>query len=86
MSERLWEQIRQARVDAVISYCFASDIEPTLVKAVVATGVPWINFFCDSTYAFDHVETLACEVSLNWFPESAAEGRYHRLGRPWLTR
>jgi hypothetical protein len=86
MSERLWEQIRQARVDAVISYCFASDIEPTLVKAVVATGVPWINFFCDSTYAFDHVETLACEVSLNWFPESAAEGRYHRLGRPWLCR
>lgn len=86
MSERLWEQIRGASVDAVISYCFASDIDPALVKTTVASGRPWINFFCDSTYAFDRVEPLARETSLNWFPESAAEGRYLALGRPWLCR
>lgn len=86
MSERLWEQIRQAPVDAVISYCFASDIDEALVKTTVASGRPWINFFCDSTYAFDRVEPLAREASLNWFPESAAEWRYVALGRPWLCR
>ena len=86
MSERLWDQIRQAPVDAVISYCFASDIDEALVKRTVASGRPWINFFCDSTYAFDRVEPLAREASLNWFPESAAEWRYVALGRPWLCR
>jgi hypothetical protein len=86
ISARLWEQIRAARVDAVISYCFVSDIDPALVKETVATGRPWINFFCDSTYAFDRVAPLAREASLNWFPESAAEGRYRALGRPWLCR
>jgi hypothetical protein len=52
----------------------------------VELGIPWINFFCDSTYAFDLVEALARVASLNWFPERAAEARYRALGRPVLCR
>src|SRR4051812_16165539 len=85
-SERLWEQVRDARarggLDAVISYCFGADVEPTLVERTIEMGVPWINFYCDSSYAFDLVETIARVASLNWFPERAALPRYRALGRP----
>ena len=90
MSERLWDQIRAAHaargLDAVISYCFSSDIDAALIERTVALGIPWINFFCDSTYAFDLVEALARVTSLNWFPERAADARYRALGRPVLCR
>src|SRR5260370_16546667 len=90
MSARLWDQIRTAHaergLDAVISYCFSSDVDPALIERAVELGIPWINFFCDSTYAFDLVEALARVASLNWFPELAADARYHALGRPVLCR
>jgi Glycosyl transferases group 1 len=85
-SARLWDQIRAARVDAVISYCFGADVEPSLIERTIEMGVPWINFFCDSTYAFDLVEDVARVASLNWFPERATEPRYRALGRPALCR
>jgi hypothetical protein len=75
MSERLWDQIRTAHaegaLDTVISYCFSSHVDPALIERTVELGIPWINFFCDSTYAFDLVEALARVASLNWFPERA---------------
>ncbi len=86
MSERLGRQIAAAKPQVVVSYCFATDIEPGLVRDTVAAGIPWVNFFCDSTYAFDRVAPLAREASLNWFPESAAEPSYRALGRAWLCR
>src|SRR5439155_12048908 len=89
-SERLWNQIRTAHaergLDAVISYCFSSDVDPALIEHTVELGIPWINFFCDSTYAFDLVEALGRVASLNWFPELAADARYRALGRPVLCR
>jgi glycosyl transferase family 1 len=89
-AERLWDQIRAAHLerglDAVISYCFGADVEPSLIERTVEIGVPWINFFCDSTYAFDLVERVARVASLNWFPERAAERDYRALGRPVLCR
>jgi hypothetical protein len=89
-SERLWDQLRAAHarggLDAVVSYCFAADVELTLVERAGALGVPWINFFCDSTYAFDLVEPLARVTSLNWFPERAAAASYQALGPPVLCR
>jgi hypothetical protein len=86
MSERIRTQIAAASPDAVVSYCFTSDIEPELVRDTVARGIPWVNFFCDSTYAFDRVAGLAREASLNWFPESEAEPSYRSLGRALLCR
>ncbi len=90
MSERLWDQIRIAHaarpLDAVISYCFSSDIEAALIERTVASGIPWVNFYCDSTYAFDRVEALARVTSLNWFPERAAAPSYRAAGRPALCR
>jgi hypothetical protein len=90
ISERLWHQIHAAHVagglDAVISYCFSSDVDPALIERTIELGVPWINFFCDSTYAFDRVEALARVTSLNWFPEGAATPRYRAVGRPVLCR
>lgn len=89
-SERIWRQIQMAHgeggLDAVISYCFSSDVETDLIERTVALGVPWINFFCDSAYAFDLVEALARRTSLNWFPESVAVPHYRALGRPSLCR
>src|SRR5262245_45304783 len=47
-SDQLWSQIRLAHessgVDAVISYCYAHDVELDLVKQVIKMGVPWVNF------------------------------------------
>ena len=90
MSERLWDQIRAAQaqggLDAVISYCFGADVEPALVDRTIELGVPWVNFFCDSTYAFDLVERIARVSSLNWFPERGAIHSYLALGRPILCR
>lgn len=89
-SEHLWQQVhathRTGGLDAVISYCFSSDVDPALIERTVALGVPWINFFCDSTYAFDRVEALARVTSLNWFPEHAAMLSYRAVGRPVLCR
>lgn len=89
-SESLWNQIQRAHrqhgLDAVISYCFTQDVETELVKQTIRLGVPWINFFCDSTHMFEKVEGLARVVSLNWFPESAALPRYQALGVPCFRR
>ncbi|MCF7763888.1 MAG: glycosyltransferase [Verrucomicrobia bacterium] len=87
-SEKLWTSIKRAHenrgLDAVISYCFTDDLEPEVVRNTQALGVPWINFYCDSTHMFSKVEALARLVSLNWFPESAAIPRYTALGVPHL--
>jgi hypothetical protein len=71
-------------LDAVVSYCFSHDLELELVDQVRAAGIPWINFFCDSVYAFHTVEALARRTSLNWFVELEATGRYASLGVPYL--
>jgi len=85
-SELLSEQIKNAQrnhgLDAVISYCFASDVEPELVRQTIQLGIPWINFYCDSTHRFSEIEGLARVVSLNWFPERAAIPSYRALGVP----
>jgi hypothetical protein len=85
-SELLWEQIEKAQrshgLDVVISYCFASDVEPELVRQTIQLGIPWINFYCDSTHRFSEIEGLARVVSLNWFPEHAAIRSYRALGVP----
>lgn len=86
VSEHLAAQILRARaahgLDAVISYCFGGDVQPEVVRRVIAAGVPWVNFFCDSTYRFAEVESLARAVSLNWFVEHAAMPSYRALGVP----
>jgi hypothetical protein len=87
MSEALLAQILPANGDrpqAVLSCCFSHDLESDLVDRVRAAGIPWINFFCDSLYAFDRVAELAARTSLNWFVESEAEARYKALGVPYL--
>ena len=71
-------------IDAVISYCFSHDVELELVDRVRAAGIPWINFFCDSAYAFHTVEALARRTSLNWFVETESEEKYRLLGVPYL--
>jgi hypothetical protein len=86
-SEQVAAQILRAHashgLDAVISYCFARDLHPDVVRRVQAAGVPWINFFCDSTHRFEEVEALARVASLNWFVEHAAIPRYRALGVPF---
>lgn len=88
VSEHLAAQILRAHaahgLDAVISYCFAGDVQPEVVRRVIAAGVPWVNFFCDSTYRFEEVEALARVVSLNWFVEHAAIPRYRALDVPFV--
>ncbi len=86
-SEKLLAQILGAdggAPQAVLSCCFAHDVELDLVDRVRAAGIPWINFYCDSLYAFDRVKALAERTSLNWFVESEAEERYRALGVPFI--
>src|SRR5688572_19161080 len=64
-SEALLAQILGAegsRPQAVISCCFSHDLELELVDRVRAAGIPWVNFFCDSLYAFDWVSALAART------------------------
>jgi len=87
-SEILSEEIKKASrshgLDVVISYCFASDLDPELVRQTIQLGIPWINFYCDSTHRFSEIEVLARIVSLNWFPEHAAIRSYRALGVPYV--
>jgi hypothetical protein len=87
-TEQLWDRIRQAHqehgLDAVFTYCFGYDLELEVVRDTIKLGVPWINFFCDSTHMFERVEPIARLTSLNWFPESEAEPRYGDLGVPYI--
>ena len=87
VSEMLLSQILSADggpPQAVLSCCFSHDVELDLVDRVRAAGIPWVNFFCDSLYAFDWVADLAARTSLNWFVESEAEERYRSLGVHYL--
>lgn len=87
-SEQLATQISRTHaahgLDAIISYCFGHDMNPDLVRGVIAQGVPWVNFFCDSTHRFEEVAALARVVSLNWFVEHAAIPSYRALGVPFV--
>lgn len=86
-SEKLLAQILGADggpPQAVLSCCFSHDVELDLVDRARAAGIPWINFFCDSLYAFERVASLAARTSLNWFVESEAQERYRALGVPFL--
>lgn len=87
-SEQLAAQISHAHathgLDAVISYCFGHNLNPDLVRGVIAQGVPWVNFFCDSSHRFEEVAALARAVSLNWFVEHAAIPSYRALGVPFV--
>jgi hypothetical protein len=86
-SEALLRQIQETAargLDVVVSYCFSNDIELEVVDEVRSAGIPWINFFCDSAYAFHTVEALARRTSLNWFVESESESRYRELGVRYL--
>lgn len=87
-SEQLAAHISRAHaahgLDAVVSYCFGHDLNPALVRGVIAQGVPWVNFFCDSTHRFDEVAALARVVSLNWFVEHGAIPSYRALGVPFV--
>lgn len=89
-SEKLWHKIKsfhdEKGLDAVISYCYTHDIEAEVIRQTVQMGVPWINFYCDSTHMFEKVEGLARIVSLNWFPETAAISHYEALGVPYLHK
>ena len=76
------DRAMEAGLDAVVSCCFSHDLELEILDRVRSAGVPWINFFCDSSYAFHMVEALARRTSLNWFVEAAAETRYRSLGVP----
>ena len=80
------EQIRASGAEAVLSYCFATDVEPGLVRDTVALGIPWINFFCDSTYAFDRVEAAGARGLAELVPRGRRRGPLPALGRPWLCR
>jgi len=87
VSEALLAQILTADggpPQAVLSCCFSHDLELDLVDRIRRAGIPWINFYCDSLYAFDWVRELAARTSLNWFVESAATERYRSLGVPCL--
>ena len=87
VSEALLAQILAADggpPQAVLSCCFTHDLELDLIDRVRAAGIPWINFFCDSLYAFDWVSKLAARTSLNWFVEAEAAERYRSLGVPYL--
>jgi len=87
-SELLWKRIQAAHqqhgLDAVITYCFSFDLVLDVVKQTTKLGIPWVNFYCDSTHMFEKVEPLARVTSLNWFPESAAMPSYQALGVPCL--
>lgn len=86
-SLELYRQIERAMetgLDAVVSCYFSHDLELEIVDKVRSSGLPWINFFCDSLYAFHTVEELARRTSLNWFVETGAVARYRELGVPYL--
>ena len=78
------ERTMETGLDAVISYCCSKDLELEIVDNVRSSGIPWINFFCDSLYGFHMVKALAHRTSLNWFVERGAVARYEELGVPYL--
>jgi hypothetical protein len=87
---RLLDQIRRYRdrygLDAVISYARSCEIDSEVVGEMVRSGIPWINFFCDSIGDFASVEDLARRTSLNWFPEHAAIEAYRMVNPSYLCR
>ncbi len=73
-------------LDAIISYARSVEIDPDLVRETTASGIPWINFFCDSISDFASVRKLAEVASLNWFPENNARAAYQEMGPPIFCR
>lgn len=84
ISSRLLGQIKgclkQGGLDCVISYLYSSDVDPGVVREITRAGIPWVNFFCDSVHVFPLVSEISREVSLAWFPESAAIPKYKEVG------
>lgn len=84
VSEQLRDQILKLHagsgIDAVISYIYARDVDPGLIREITARGIPWINFWCDSLHMFEDVAELVPVVTLNWFPERSAVEIYRTAG------
>jgi hypothetical protein len=87
-SEALLEEFRAAHrerpIDLFLSLFSSSQIEPAALREIRGLGVPCVNFFCDNLHAFNVVEEIAAEFTLNWVAERRACDIYRRRGLPYI--
>ncbi len=87
LSEALLRQFQEAHrdkpIDLFLSYFTSAQIERSALKEVRAKA-PCVNFFCDNLHAFNLVEELAPEFTLNWVPERRACDTYRARGLPYI--
>lgn len=78
--------LRRGPLDLFFSYFYNAHFDPAGFDELRHLGIPSINFFCNSTYQFGHVASVAAKADFSWHAERDARDLYSAVGgRPvWV--
>jgi spore maturation protein CgeB len=84
ITEHILEEVRIAHrcapIDLFLSHFYNSHFDPGGFDEIRRTGIPSVNFYCNSIYQFELVETVAAKVDFAWHAEKDARKTYLNLG------
>jgi spore maturation protein CgeB len=83
-SERLWrtfaEEHRRSPFNLVFTYLMDGMVDPSVIDAVGAVGVPTCNFSCNNTHQFDLVRDLSPHYTFSAHSEKDAAAKFRAIG------
>lgn len=84
LTEKIVDEIRtahqEAPLDVVLTYFYNSHFDPGGFSEIHRLGIPTVNFYCNSIYQFELVDSIAPKVTYSWHAEQAATERYRAAG------
>ena len=84
VSEELLRQVRAAHaqkpIDLFLSYFYAAQVEPEVIRAISAMGITTANWYCNASYQFHLVEEIAPAYDYCLVPEKFRLDDYRRIG------
>ncbi len=71
---------RRGGIDVFLSYFYNAHFDPAGFDELRRTGIPSINFYCNSIYQFELVSAVAAKADYAWHAERDARPRYLSVG------
>lgn len=84
ITEQIIAEVKQAHqkkpIDLFLSYFYNSHFNPDRFGEIHNSGIPTVNFYCNSIYQFELVSEIAKKVNFAWHAEKEARNSYLQIG------